>query len=447
MRSFAPLLGAVTLLAAAGCSSDSADGGGGGGPSVVFADNFGAGVSFQGFAGSTNDVSVDAAEKHSGATSLRISVPAAGFAGGAFPAVDARNLSGYDALTFWAKASKDATLDVAGFGVDNTPITPFKAERGGIPLTTAWTRFVLPIPLPAKLTAEKGLFHFAEGTEGVYTIWLDDVQFEKLPAGTLGAPEPAIATESVTREVGETAQVHGTAVTFPVDGSNVTMSASPRYFTFASSDGSVASVDADGLVDALAVGTTDVTATLGAVPAAGTLSVTVALVQAPVVPAPEPTHAATDVISLFSDAYTNVAVDTWSAVWDNANLEDVLVEGDNVKKYTLLGFAGVEFVGANVVDATAMTHFHLDTWSPNATEIKVKLVDFGADGAFGGVAGDADTEHEVTLSGLATGDWVSHELALADFTGLAARAHLAQLILSAPATDATVYVDNVYFRK
>ena len=162
--------------------------------------------------------------------------------------------------------------------------------------------------------------------------------------------------------------------------------------------------------------------------------------------APTPSEAADDVISLFSDAYTDVTVDTWSATWDQANVEDVEVQGNATKKYTGLSFAGIEFT-SSTLDATEMTHFRMDIWTPDETTnaaFKVKLVDFGADGAWSG--GD-DSEHEATITaadGLATGEWVQLDLALADFTGLAATGHLAQLIISGDPN--TVYVDNVYFR-
>ncbi|NIM48349.1 MAG: glycoside hydrolase family 16 protein, partial [Gemmatimonadales bacterium] len=119
---------------------------------------------------------------------------------------------------------------------------------------------------------------------------------------------------------------------------------------------------------------------------------------APTTPAPTPTHDAADVISFFSDAYTDVTVDTWSAPWDNADVEDFTVAGDAMKKYTNLVFAGIEFT-SSVVDATSMTHLRFDFWTPDATDggevFKVKLVDFGANGVWDG--GGDDVEHEITL--------------------------------------------------
>ena len=141
------------------------------------------------------------------------------------------------------------------------------------------------------------------------------------------------------------------------------------------------------------------------------------------------------------------AADTWSAEWDQADVEDVEIAGDGVKKYTNLVFAGIEFT-SETVDATDMNHFGMHVWTPDETAaaaLKVKLVDFGADAAFEG--GD-DSEHEVTITaaeGLATGAWVRLDLPLADFTGLAATEHLAQMIISGDPN--TVYVDNVYFRR
>lgn len=162
--------------------------------------------------------------------------------------------------------------------------------------------------------------------------------------------------------------------------------------------------------------------------------------------APAPTANASNVISLFSNAYTNVVVDTWSAVWDQADVAEVQVAGDDVKLYTNLTYAGIEFT-SQTVDASLMTHFHIDIWTPDSTAdpavFKVKLVDFGADGAY---AGGDDVEHELVFdanSGLATETWVSFDIPFTDFINLTTRGHLAQLIISGDPN--TVYVDNVYF--
>ena len=168
-----------------------------------------------------------------------------------------------------------------------------------------------------------------------------------------------------------------------------------------------------------------------------------AVVAEPTVAAPTPTKAAADVISLFSNAYTNVTVDTWRTSWSSATLTDMQVASNDVKKYSTLDFVGIETV-ANQINATTMDSFEFDLWTPNSTTFKYKLVDFGADGAFGG--GD-DKEHELSLTPTLNA-WNHVAVALADFTGLTTRGNIAQLIFaSQPTGTSTVYIDNVLFSK
>lgn len=160
--------------------------------------------------------------------------------------------------------------------------------------------------------------------------------------------------------------------------------------------------------------------------------------------APTPTAASADVISMFSNAYTNVGVDTWRTSWSAATLTDVQVAGNDTKKYTDLNYVGIETTGANLINAANMTKFHVDAWTPNMTTFRIKLVDFGADAAFGG--GD-DKEHELTFTPIIAG-WNSYDIPLTDFTGLTTTGHIAQLIFSGnPAGIGTVFIDNVYFSK
>lgn len=93
---------------------------------VVLTDGFAPGMTFQGFSGSKSDaLSIDVTTVRRGTSSLKVLIPspgdpAGGYSGGAFVATVPRDLSGYNALTFWAKASINATLNVAGLGNDNT---------------------------------------------------------------------------------------------------------------------------------------------------------------------------------------------------------------------------------------------------------------------------------------------------------------------------------------
>jgi beta-glucanase (GH16 family) len=156
--------------------------------------------------------------------------------------------------------------------------------------------------------------------------------------------------------------------------------------------------------------------------------------------APTPTKTAHSVISLFSNAYANRPIDTWSASWDKADVTNTFIENNETKRYSKLRYAAVEFA-KNPINATAATHLHMDIWTPNAATFKVKLVDFGDNAVYQGPTND-DSECELSLTP-DLGKWVSYDLNLSDFKGLKARAHLAQLILTG--SNSRVYVDNVYF--
>lgn len=163
----------------------------------------------------------------------------------------------------------------------------------------------------------------------------------------------------------------------------------------------------------------------------------------PTTTAPDPTDPAGEVISMFCNVYTDVAVNTWKTDWSASSFADIQVGSNDVKRYTDLGFVGIETVGPNSIDASGMNYIHFDVYTPNVTTLKLKLVDFGADNAYDG--GD-DSEHELTLTAPNLNGWVHYKIALSDFTGLASRAHLSQYIIVAePYQKSTLYLDNVYF--
>lgn len=429
MRQIYPVLLCLMLFAVSAKAQD------------IFTDNYAPGVTFVDFGGSTNSISVDGTVAQSGTSSFKAIVPTGGYTGGAFSNSTPLNLTAYNCVSFWVRASQSATLNVAGLG-NNGISNAFFTEYLNIPVTTSWTKVIIPIPDPAKLTSETGMFHWAEGSdEGGYTLWFDNIKYENLNSSIIGSPTAAFATETINRGIGDTFSPNGVTCTFPVNSVNQTLIISKLYFTFTSSNTAVATFNnATATGTAVGAGTANITAVMGATVAGGVLTVNVAAASDPTTAAPAPTENAANVISLFSNAYTNVPVDTWSAVWDAADVADVQVAGNDNKRYTNLVFCGVEFT-SSPIDATNMDFYHVDIWTPNATFFNIKLVDFGANGVFGG--GD-DTESELPFTPTLN-DWVSLDIPLSSFTGLASRAHLAQMLYVS--STSKVYVDNVYFYK
>jgi hypothetical protein len=422
----------------------------------VFIDGFSAGLNYAAFGGSkVTAFDVDKEVKYKGTSSMRIEVPdfedpMGAYAGGVYFTSVGRDLSGYDALTFWAKASQPANIDVVGIGND-LGLSRNEATITGLAVNTNWKKYYIPIPDPARWKAERGMFFYSEGPEDGkgYTIWFDEVKFEKL--GTIAHPRPVILNEqnqNITAFIGQTLTIGDTYVLFNMPyGTDQRVNVAPNYFTYLSSNESVATVNDNGQISIIGMGSATVTAKFGDEAAAGSITVNTGELPPR---APVPTVPAENVISLFSNAYTNVPVDTWATGWlfSTAVLQELQIDGDDVKLYTNLNFNGIEFA-SQTIDATQMTHFHIDIWTPDPTAppaaFKVLLVDFGADGVFGG--GD-DVSHELTFTAntnpaLATRQWVQLDIPLSAFTGLTTRKNLAQLVISGDPN--TVFVDNVYF--
>jgi hypothetical protein len=427
----------------------------------VFIDDFESDLIYAAFGGSdVKAFQVDYATTYNNSrASMRYEVPDANspqgaYAGGAYFSRTGRDLSGFNALTFYIKATQPATIDVIGFGND-FGASAYQVAMNALPVNTNWKKVIIPIPDPAKLSGEKGLFYYSTGpiNEKGYTFWVDDVQFEHVPdlGTTVGTMFNGEDRKVPTTEKGASIRIEGLqAISGLPNGTTQTINASPSYFLFESSDTSVATVSPQGIVQVLDSGQATITARLGSTLARGSLELSAkGTALLPSTPAPAPTVDKENVISLYSNAYTNVPVDTWNTRWQYSTTESsfIKVGNDDVIRYYNLNFVGVEF-SSSPINATPMTHFHIDVWTPDPTpnpkNVKVMLVDFGANGVYGG--GD-DVSHEITITAptLQSNKWVSLDIPLANFTGLTTRAHLAQLVLSG--TVSNLFVDNVYLYK
>ncbi|MFO7655089.1 MAG: hypothetical protein R6X25_14920 [Candidatus Krumholzibacteriia bacterium] len=418
---------------------------------LVFDDDYGEDVYFQAFSGTYLEaVSLDSVYAYSGQRSLKITVPPEGsalgaYAGGVLTAVAARDLADFNALTFYARSSVNSVLNLAGFGNDNTGTSPHEAARSNIPLTTDWTFVVVPIPAPGKLVAERGLFTFAEGWEAQHPlghqVWFDEIRFARL--GNITDPRPVMPSTSKQYFVGTTASLAGTRTTFDVDGARVAVDHLPGYFDFHSTDPTVATVQR-GAVRIVGEGDAVITATSGGIEVQG--AVTLSGYRPPAGPAPAPTLPPGRVISMFSDVYQDVPVDSWNTRWQWSTAEDsdYKVDGDDTRMYANLNFVGIEFT-TGTIDASAMTHLHLDVYAPVGTNFRVKIVAFNGDG--GVVVGESEVTLDAgTTPAFVAGTWSSLDIPLDDFQFTVPLTHVGQLVLSTD--DARlVLLDNLYWHE
>lgn len=423
----------------------------------IFIDGFSAGLQYFPFLGSKPDAfSVDTEVFYAGTASMRFDVPnvndpGGAYAGAIFPDNGGRNLTDYDALTFWARATQAATINEIGFGNDFGD-NKFLVTLPNMRISTTWTKYVIPIPDASRLNVEKGLFWYAEGPENGngYSFWIDELKFEKL--GTVAQPRPAIFSgneEQRAAFIGSTINMTGLTQTFNLgSGINQTVNVSPSYFTFRSSNIEVARVSEKGVVSIVGNGTATITAQLNGVRALGSLTIQS---LGNFVAAPMPTRPAANVISVFSDAYTNIPVDFYNGFFfgdfqTTLGGADLSINGDNIIRYTELNFVATEFKNPTI-NISQMTHFHVDIQIPEAIEtgdfIAIELGDFGPDGVFGG-GNDSASRLTFNSASLSSNQWISLDIPLANFT-LTSRNNLAQIFFISDGTISTLFVDNMYF--
>lgn len=447
----------LSLLLALGCQRDLKDLESATYPKnpEVFIDDFSSGLNYAAFGGS--DVmafQVDTEVKYAGTKSMRFEVPdygssAGAYAGGSFFTSVGRDLSDYNALTFWVKATQPANIDVIGFGND-LGVNKYQVSLSGLAVNTNWKKVIIPIPDPSKLKTERGMFFYSEGPENNkgYTFWVDEVKFEKL--GTIAYQSASILNgqnKTVTSFIGVNQEIDGLTATYSLpNGASQAINLTSYYYNFSSSNPAVATVDNEGNVKTLGSGSTVVTATLGANNASGSLTINS---QGTYVHAPTPTVDPSKVISVYTDIYPNVPVDYYNGYWapyQTTQSADFTVDGDNVLNYTNFNFVGIQ-ASSPTINATSMSHLHLDLYFPNAiaagSNFIIKVADFGADGVYGGTD-DKTGQYTVSNASLQSQNWLSLNIPLASITGLATKAHIGQIIFEG-ANISNFYADNIYF--
>ncbi|MEM1001322.1 MAG: carbohydrate-binding protein [Bacteroidota bacterium] len=386
-----------------------------------------------------------------GSTSIRIDVPApndpdGGFIGGIFrDRGEGRNLTGYDALTFWAKGSTTATIGTVGFGNDFGE-NKYLVTLNDIQLSTDWKKYIIPIPDASKLVQERGMFVFAAGSESTggfgYTFWIDELRFENL--GTLGQPRPKImGGQDQTGQANVGTSIPLIGLSYTVNGSNgqdITVNAAPSYYDFKSSNTSVASVDELGIVTVVGRGEQDdnisvITGSIAGAQAQGSFTIESVNIN---------------VISLFSDVFANEPVDNFNGFYLEQNTEGGVVneDGNNVISYTQLDFVAIEFYGRDSsgvppIDASEMTHLHIDV----RVDESVDPGDFVRFALFNNFTLPNSSEGSITISSnqLQANQWVEFDIPLENFSGLNGREALGALFTVTDNTISNLSLDNIYF--
>jgi hypothetical protein len=178
-----------------------------------------------------------------------------------------------------------------------------------------------------------------------------------------------------------------------------------------------------------------------------------------------PNRNASDVKSIFSNAYTPITTfnyagvdgqpsndNTYDTSWSSANTALVQVAGNDTNKITFQNFQGISFLGGRF-DATTFTHLHIDIWTPTATldkSFNLKLSNWnGGGGEANAIEKSINNASTPALPNPNPGTWISLDIPLDSFTiaggGSLNRNDIAQFIITSDL--GTVYYDNLYFYK
>jgi hypothetical protein len=201
------------------------------------------------------------------------------------------------------------------------------------------------------------------------------------------------------------------------------------------------SVDAAGTTNTLSTVTAyvdDLTAMQGSpipVPSAPTNSPTA------------PTRAAADVISIYSDAYNDIATN-YNPSWGQAGSVNTTYDtgdGNNLMGYSNFNYQGIEVTHT---DISSMENLHVDIWVPSNNNRAVKVTPI--------LTGGSPLEFLVLVP-VTAGAWNSVDIPLTSFTGLDFSNTVKELkfdgqfqtdgVTADTAVRSAIYVDNVYFYK
>jgi len=147
-------------------------------------------------------------------------------------------------------------------------------------------------------------------------------------------------------------------------------------------------------------------------------------------PAPDPTRAASDVISIYSDAYTDIAGTDFNPNWGQSTVVDqtVKIQGNNTIKYSNLNYQGIALAGSN--DVSAMEYLHVDIWSATSTALNLFMISTGP------------VEVSYTVAVPTTG-WLSLDIPLSAFGAV----NMADLIQFKFDGNGKFWMDNLYLYK
>ena len=144
--------------------------------------------------------------------------------------------------------------------------------------------------------------------------------------------------------------------------------------------------------------------------------------------APTPTLAEANVISIFSDAYTNIDGVNLNPAWGQSTVvTEMTIQGNNTLLYTGLNYQGTEFIAQ---DISEMNYLHIDYWTDNSTALNFFVI-----------SQTPTVDSDYHTFALVSEQWVGVDIPLATFPNV----DLTDVFQFKAEGNGTIYWDNFYF--
>ena len=175
-------------------------------------------------------------------------------------------------------------------------------------------------------------------------------------------------------------------------------------------------------------GTTTIAITSQDGSATRTISIDWTLDSKPQTAAPTPTWESDDVISVYSDAFTENIATNLNPDWgQGTQTTEVQIDGNNALEYANLNYQGLDF---STTDVSAMEYVHLDYYTNDATALDFYLIS----------TGPKENAYPIPV---VTGSWQSIDIPLSAYTV----PELDKVFSFKTEGNGTVWFDNIYFWK
>ena len=166
-----------------------------------------------------------------------------------------------------------------------------------------------------------------------------------------------------------------------------------------------------------------------------------------------PDEPSTGIVALLSDTFSVDTTSNWRTDSStNSTVTDLSLSGNSVKQYSNVTEFTIEPAAA--LDASDAYKFQFSVYRTDPyADLKVKLVDFGADDVAGG---SDNSQHEIVFSqangnAIGSGQWVPIEILMSDLTDLSNQSAIGQIVVSShqagttTGSGETLYLDDVFF--